>query len=63
MDGLLSVLRMLADGVRGPLVHELIDKLEAAGKAPAAAPRAPAAPPAALQFQAPEAPANDGGSK
>jgi hypothetical protein len=37
---------MLADGKRGPLVHELIDELEAAGDLPAVpAPTAPAGPP------------------
>jgi hypothetical protein len=39
----LRVLRKLADGERGPAVHELLDEIEAAGRVPAApAPQAPA---------------------
>lgn len=40
----LRVLRMLADGVIGPRVHDVIDELEAAGHAPAAPAPAPLAP-------------------
>lgn len=46
MEALIEVLRLLADGARGPRVHELLDQLEAAGHAPAApAPQAPAVAP------------------
>ena len=51
MEALIAVLRMLADGARGPVVHELLDKLEAAGHVPA--PPAPSAPPAAPVLPAP----------
>jgi hypothetical protein len=53
-ETVLRVLRMLADGVIGPRVHELLDELEAAGHAPAApparAPLAPALPPVTTPF-------------
>ncbi len=50
MDALLAVLRQLADGARGPLVHALIDELEAAlaAQAPQAPAPAPIGPPAAI---------------
>lgn len=42
MEKLIEVLRALADGVRGPLVHDLISELEAAAAAPEAVPGPPA---------------------
>jgi hypothetical protein len=51
-EAVLRVLRMLADGERGPRVHAVLDELEAAPHAPAApAPHAPAAPPRQVPFK------------
>jgi hypothetical protein len=60
-ETVLRVLRMLADGVIGPRVHELLDELEAAPAPPA--PHLPPAVPAAVSrpFQAPVAPIPTGG--
>ena len=57
MEALIKVLRLLADGVIGPRVHELLDELEAPG-----APD-PAVPVTATALLAPPAPPTPGGSK
>lgn len=50
-EAVLRVLRLLADGVIGPRVHELIDELEAAGAAPAAPVlQVPSLPPVTAPF-------------
>jgi hypothetical protein len=47
MRSILSVLRLLADGARGPVVHELLDLAEAElDKSPEPAPAPAQAPPA-----------------
>ena len=51
MEALLEVLRLLADGVIGPRVHELLDQIEAGGHAPAApAPQVPSLTPVPIPF-------------